>query len=710
MNVCKRTILLIGLGWVMVLLTLTRAHSSSGPTLLGSVDLPGAENVKYPVVIADSTDAIVGGNVREQAMLWQKSATSMDLALGASIGAVPGQPDYANVALAAGSDGTLYATWLDLRDDHSAIVLRRKPVGTTWEAPRTVVPHGPFRVYVALGVATDGRLVVAWSEDARFRYTMSTDGGSSWSAPALIADREALNRPSIAAGADGRLVVAFGSVGRIFLASWNGSGFSTQEIPLPAAGFHADPTVSVGPSGTVYLTWRNVDGGIFMASGQPGGQFSSTRLADGTAYGTVAISADPRENLHVTWIGNPAGVFDLYYAFRPAGGVWQPLVRVPSNGRLFVNAQGAASLPGADQAYGHAVYEQFSGAGLNAGYALFSAAHAAGPAARPVLAGGAAFSADRQVALSFADVSGAPGQVRWRWGAAPVDGADDSGGWQPFAAQLTISAPVSASDCEQLTLFTQVRDAAGMPQFKPGQAQIRLDRAVQAQVGLYNPGTGHSGYTAQPLARLVVDAHNDCSGLTSARLVNGGALPPAAGNQLNAEVTLPAGEGAHTLEVALADAAGNTGVLSGTIILDQTPPQLVVTGTLQLTPDPAATILTTLTISDAQVIDAAPLWGLAVAVSRTPLAEAARDQLHWQAVPFAAAAQPGPAGDGWFAATARLNLAEQLVREELTPGEYVFYLRFLDAAGNPTPQTVETRLSLNEITFPTVILPLVLRS
>ncbi|MEM1093042.1 MAG: sialidase family protein [Bacteroidota bacterium] len=132
-----------------------------------------------------------------------------------------------NHELHVAADGTLYLAWLDadaVLDDEGyihVVVSRSDDQGATWSAP-VVVDAEPSCECCRVAVTSDadGRVYIAWRKilDGGIRDIVaasSTDGGTSWSAPALVfADNWVQEYcpdagPALAIDAQGKLHVAW---------------------------------------------------------------------------------------------------------------------------------------------------------------------------------------------------------------------------------------------------------------------------------------------------------------------------------------------------------------------------------------------------------------------------------------------------------------------------------------------------------------------
>lgn len=725
--------------------------AQSGSSLVSDFIVPGSNSVKFPAVAGGRNGQVhVAGQVnREDAFYWEKRDSAGSFPDGRSLGEAEGQPDFSNATVSVGADGKIYYTWIDGEGDNRRILMRVRSPDADFGNTQTVVGADRFRVYVNATASSTGQIFVAWNEDSRFRYRTSSDGGASWSNTRQVANVESLNYPWLAAGPNGEVAIAFGSAGVIYYGEWNGSGFDISQIA--SGGFLSDPTVTFAPDGTPYVAWRRVEGGIFYAERQSNGSWGVSRLLDGTAFGKVSITADTAGNLHLSLVGDAAGQFDMYYLFKPAGGNWNDPVRVvPSGGGVF-NGGGSATV--SDSVYGHAVAEQFTGSGLRARYFLFRSGPGR-PQITPVVGDDApVVDGDTQIKVSYNNVTGNPTEMRWRWGAAPTDEANDSAGWQPYAQTFNINPPAydPAAGCLPTQLFVQVRDAGGTTSEVAADA-VTLDGAVQAGVRAVNPfianrsaiftpmvaqdvldqaaasgaSNGDPIYTRAPVFYLEVSGAGDCSGLrefavgTSAQTLG---LPFAVNNNFFANV-IPfpdpenLAQGPRQITIRVTDNLGNVSDFTTTLIYDagvpelRTDPARAAPLPLTVQPGPAeATVLARMTFTDIDVFDeiysannpsGRGLWGVWLAVSRAESADPLNDpNLTWTPV-------QAPGTTGTFDVI-NYSLLTGLTPDLWTPGTYFVYARFLDGAGNPTPQVLATSVELDAITVPRANLPLVVR-
>lgn len=710
----------------LCLIAVAGAGSSSGAQpggpaaeLQGAV--AGATDVKFPHLAAAGAEVHLAANAeRSDARHWAKLDTAAAFGAPARLGPAEGQPDYATASVALAPDGALYYAWVN--QPARAIYLRVRAPGGAWGPARVVASGQPFPVHPEVAVAGDRAVTVVWrNPDQPFVYRRSPDGGQSWGRIAALSEGAGVGVAALAAGPDGRLAAAYtGGEGdrlQVYLAVWDGGAFAPRRLTA-LGGDYADPSLTYTPDGRLLVAWRGVaetgpGAGVFYAEGMADGSFPPARLAGGRVAGRVSLSADAAGNLHMLWTAASGDGYQLWYAVKPAGAPWsQPVAAAGAGGQIF-NAYGVGAVGTGGAVYAHAASEVFLGSKVSLRHYRFRAGLTGAPAvgARPLLEQGAPRTRAAQLAVAFADVVGAPAEVRLRWGGPPTD-ADP---WQPFAPALSLPAPAPADPegCAEATLFTQVR-AGGALQAAPLSATITLDTAVQARAWAYHPGAA-PGYTDEPALGVAVAELGECSGLASVRELAEGALPvgPGAPGSVALTIGLPDAEGRYERAVELADGLGNTRVVSVGVVYDRSDPAASYPEPLVVIADPQATIFQRVRVAGAAYSDGdgAPPWAVAVAVGRAPVDPAGRDA--WAVVPLDAGALAWAAGDGaqggTASAEATISLAALLPRAALTPGRYYYGLALLDRAGNPTASVATGQLELAEVTYPRVYLPALLR-
>jgi hypothetical protein len=690
--------------------------------------LPFSDSAKYPSIDAHAGSVYVGSNAdRRYAAFWAKPDASTSLPIFGDrniIGEASADPDWTTVSLTTADDGTIYMVWTEQDGENTRVLLRRRPPGAAWEPVRQVIGYENFHVNAEVGVSSDNVVFVLWRvPDQPVQARVSYNGGISWvSGTFEVGPQVALGAPQIATGPAGQVLVAYASAdGRIFASQWSGSGFVSRQVsdgnvdPAPDFFGNSDPSVTIAPNGRAYVAWRTANA-VLYAERRDDGSWPDSVLAvaeDGEVAGRVAITADEQNNLHVFWLARLATTFDLFYAYKMPAANWQGPFRTVSNGGLFFNADAAANI--SDRAFAHAVVERFAGADPPVvGYFLFDTPVVNLLKAHPLIENNAAATNRSTVDVRFSEVQGAPDSVRWRWQEPPTATVDDSGGWQPFRETLSIAVPAGliTPNCPVLTLYTQVR-RSNQVQEGVGVDAIVLDTTVQALVSLRNPQIGDPGYTGNQQALLEVNAPAECSDPLAVSVL-GETDTTGADKRLSQIITLPsAAPIAQNVVIGLRDHVGNALTVNRSIINDPIAPTFVTSGTLDVRPDPSATVLIDLLVNGTVVSDTTypepHAWGLEVAISTTLTTSL---DLDWQPVPLPDRTEDMSPGNSlnfslpWSLAGSLPDIEERICVSDCA---YYVYVRFLDGAGNPTPAALVRGFELEEISFPRYYLPLVVR-
>lgn len=722
----------------------------AGPQVKAAIKLPDSNLVKYPRVAGFGNRVHFSGTHDNGATYWTKTDSALSFPGGKSLGSADrggSKEDYANTAVTVGPDGVAYMAWINQRD---GVYWCRVNSNSTCTV-RKVVRDGNFRAYVDIAVASDGKILVTWNEDGAFRYRISTDGGGSWNGD-TISNVTPFNRPSVAGGPNGSLAVAYGTGGpsssrggRIYVSTWNGSGWSQSLVADASLGYNADPDVTIAPNGKIYVGWRTLDG-VYYAERQPNGSWPPSRLMGGETFGTVGIDADGSSNLHMSWANNDSGDWDLYYAFKPANGNWFDPVRTVGGGKLLANSSVAGTVSTA--IYGHSTVEDWTGSGMNTRYTLYETG--TGSNAKPLVEDGATYTNKPTVSVRLTELQGTPNKVRYHWDAAPTD-ADP---WVDFSTTnpvISVPAPSDiGTECQTRTLYTQVSQSGGT--ISPASSDsVIFDRAVQGDVRVTNPfqrgqplpsnftgvidtvdtgaSDGAANYTRLTNVFLRIRDTGDCSKLKTYSINDDASITIS--DSVARTVTLPVTDtpGAKSVKVSVLDTLNNSRTDTTSVIYD--PPNtgsltspntagLPVVGqstTATLTLDPQS-ILGTLAFSGTSVTDNLygpaeglpadkEFWGVWVANYYAGPLSSTVELSNTDKLVYSPVRVPTPAA----AFTLRwnlfnsLNLAKPL--EQGKDGVFYVYVRFLDGAGNPSKEVLTLKTTLPAgYQLPTITLPI----
>ncbi len=719
---------------------------TSGLRLITESILPNSNQVKYPHVVAGNNLVHATGNAnRSTAFFWSKGASEPSFGNPFDLGPAEGKEDYSPTSVALGPGGSIWVAWIN--QPTRTVYLRQRTPDGQWGPTRIVDRGTPFPVSVEVTVSSNNLIFVAWRDPGLpVRYRTSSNGGVSWTSRTNASDIVAYgSQLGLAAGPEGRVALTFtagfGEKLQIFAGLWDGSGFNISRVTTLASDW-ADSSISFDQQGRVFVAWRGVatsggNSGVFYAERQPDGSWPRSRIVGGRVVGTVNINFDQQNNLHLSWIGQPSGSNQIFYAFKPATSDFRGPVASAAGGALF-NARASANVA-AGGPLNHIVSEEFAGSGLRTRYSLFSADSFGG---QPVIENDIARvgrSADATVLVSFPSLQGSPNEIRWRWNAAPTDAVSDSGGWQPFSNPLRVVVPEALygdTSCLPATLFTQLRDTrTGAIEAQARSDSIQIDGVVEVKVYLENPlaravrdGTppdpdggapgGAANYTRYPFTYLNVIPDTDCSGLTTAGVGQTAATIETTyqlgENGFAGRITLPGfsgdASGARPFVTVVRDGVGNTQTFDLNVIYDPRKPVLnqqaaglATPGRVTVTPHPRYDLLQDLQFENIPLDDDTypnEIWGVWMANAPEQVADPLNDpNLKWTIV------EAFNVRNGSFRVS-NWSLATGLTSQDLVPGEdYYIYIRFLDGAGNASDGYVVAEVPVSNLVRPLLFAP-----
>ncbi|GAB4200515.1 MAG: sialidase family protein [Roseiflexaceae bacterium] len=702
--------------------------------------IPNSPNGKFPRVAVSGNTLGVAVSTGEKATFWSKQDSADTFPIRQEIGDADkgtSANDYANTDIAVGPDGSFNVVWIS---QGQGIFFRQKPSGGDWGPERTVLLNGSFRAYVHIAVSQGGTIGIVWNEANAVHYRVSTNGGVSWSGD-LVANISPLRHPQIAGGPGQTLMATWGTVqGTIYAAFWNGSSWQ-QETIAAKAGSYFEPSGAIGPDGTAYAVWREIGQQIYFSQRSSNGTWINAVLAPGDANGFVSIAADTQNNLHVAWASPITGQPDIFYAFRPTGGDWKPVLRVTNGGRVAANADVAGNL--GERIFGHVTVEVFSGDGMLDRYVRASSL---GLSALPKIENGVQYTNKSTVQVQLTNVQGGPDQVRYRWGAAPTD-ADS---WQSLDTSNPVVSVAAPSDldgtCKSYTLYTQVRKSSGNVVGAVSTASITFDTAVQGDLLPINPFMSTARLATQRLGiqgaveqggaedgapnytrtrQIFLNFRNagDCSGLSAFEVT--GSIGGDIDNEIGQLVPLPGDSsiGMRSIEGQLSDSLGNTRAISTWVIYDPgdtDPTEVINTDGLPVVSETTTatvdlqnrSIIREINFADVSVNDnlygkqgenlpdGQQFWGVWIANSREQLDP---NDISLRYFPVKVATPAASFSVEWNLFTG-LNYGPATDKQ----GIYYLYIRFLDGAGNASARTLVVQAQLEPgYNLPGMRLPMV---
>ena len=177
--------------------------------------------------------------------------------------AYDGEPDMAQMA-----DGSLWIVWQSTRNDHNGIWYTVSTDGGHSWSTASEIPNDPsWQTDPSIAQSGDGKIWVVWFRGYGLAYSTSTDGGTTWSAQNWLEAGGAMISPSIRCGGDGILWLVY-TITRHVLGEWrtdvyyqtssdNGSSWSGAQQLTQFIGPDDTPAVAVLAGGQAGFAWRS---------------------------------------------------------------------------------------------------------------------------------------------------------------------------------------------------------------------------------------------------------------------------------------------------------------------------------------------------------------------------------------------------------------------------------------------------------------------
>lgn len=620
--------------------------------------------------------------------------------------------------------------------------------GVTWGSPEQITSSTSFEPAVVLDPSGQPHVAFSQGPGDTLNLAYITKVNGTWTSPVTLSSSSTSFNRDTTIGytvANGQLtlhVIYMGRIGtdengkQIYYTRKIGSGGWSAPIQRQSIGGGGYPKLVTDHSSSIYGAWQmgRADVGAYGVeiyteqSADNGTTWTSARAVGSLnkyIAQTPAIARTPGGALAVAWEDGTSSSDDTRdieaRVSTDNGATWSGVQNVSPADGLSRNP----AMDG-DSAGFKLVWHDVRTTKYQIYYSTYSVGPSA-PTAQPVI--NTPTTKGPSVSVSFTNVGGGANQIRWKWGAAPTDTANDSNGWQTFTNPTSIALPTvtSTGSCQNLVLYTQVRNAS-VVQNGASSVSVKYDGAAQANVivsnpylnGLpatftqrvqdtYNTATdgaynGNPNYTRVPQFYLAINNNNDCSGLTSFLIPatnTSGSLTTGSYVKI---ISMPQGSFPNPgtkvrIDVVVSDGIGNITSYPKDIIYD--PANTAQSGTPNTDGLPtykggSATvstdnsILRTLTFQNVSVNDTvygqfenlpagSQFWGVWIANSTTPVNNPNSSGLQWFPVEVR-----NPSSNF----TVSWNLFNGIAPANRKPGTYYIYIKFLDGAGNATVGTV----------------------
>ena len=255
------------------------------------------------------------------------------------------------VQIAVDGSGTVYAVWEDLRNGNRDIYFAYRTVGGNWSTNIRVNDDAgqANQLEPALAVDDAGNVYVVWTDDRHdsgdiyFAYRpaggnfesnvkINDDVGSSWQ-----------RQPDIAVDGNGKVYAVWcddrlGDAD-IYFSHWQiGSPWSINVRLNDDTGDSGqyDPALAVDSVGNAHAAWidrrvSNTDS-VYFSYRPAGGTWVPTVLVNDDTVATYRyspdIAVDNSGNAYALWRDDRSGNSDIYFAYRPAEGLWETDAKV----------------------------------------------------------------------------------------------------------------------------------------------------------------------------------------------------------------------------------------------------------------------------------------------------------------------------------------------------------------------------------------------
>jgi len=245
---------------------------------------------------------------------------------------------------------TAYALWHSYRNSSwtGDIYYSRRPSGGNWSANDRVDDSSRSSANPSMAIDQNGNAYAVWlDESSRYVYFKYRPAGGNWGSTVYVND---VSRAFYGTSID---VNDWGYAAAIWLDNRHNSGFSeiyadTHPVggnwgvdrkvsDYPNLTHYYDPDIAVDNAGNAYAVWtdtRSEGTDIYFSYCPYQGNWSANvRVNDDFGSGSQsspAIAVDNAGNAYAVWTDsrNGSGNSDIYFSYRPAGGVWQTNIRV----------------------------------------------------------------------------------------------------------------------------------------------------------------------------------------------------------------------------------------------------------------------------------------------------------------------------------------------------------------------------------------------
>ncbi|MBN1139010.1 MAG: carboxypeptidase regulatory-like domain-containing protein [Anaerolineae bacterium] len=236
-----------------------------------------------------------------------------------------------SVDIAVDEVGNAYAVWVDAREGHgSDIYFATHPANGTWGTNVKVNDNSAvsyiYQYFPTIAVDEIGNAYAVWTDNRNGGWGDMRNGewGDIYSADRPVGGNWASNTKL----SDDGMISQFG------------------------------PTIAVDGAGNVYAVWtdeRSGDRDIYFAYEPAGGDWQAdAKVNDDTSsawQSAATIAVDVSGNAYAIWTDERNGNYDVYFAYRPAGGIWGANVKVNDDSGTASQTSPSIAVDGEGNAY-----------------------------------------------------------------------------------------------------------------------------------------------------------------------------------------------------------------------------------------------------------------------------------------------------------------------------------------------------------------------
>ena len=261
-------------------------------------------------------------------------------------------------AIAVDAAGNAYAVWIDDRNGNGAVYFAYRPAGGNWGTNVQVSDVGSAEE-PDIAVDAAGNAYAVWtSGDIYFAYRPA---GGSWGGNVRVNDDSGSaeqSAPAIAVDATGNAYAVWvdqrNDAYDIYFSYRPSGGSWGANVWVNDAGssVRETPDIAVDATGNAYAVWGDLpQRSVYFAYRPAGGSWEGdVRVNDVTVLARFpTIAVDNSGSAYTVWQDLRTGRYNIYFAYRPAGGSWGDNVWVSDAGRYAM--QPAIALDTSGNAY-----------------------------------------------------------------------------------------------------------------------------------------------------------------------------------------------------------------------------------------------------------------------------------------------------------------------------------------------------------------------